>query len=140
MPTLLPIDPVPEDVEVQGGASVIYVTFAENISPGDLLYKATDSRYGKTDNTSAEKSQIAGVAVTYGKTDGYGYVFTSGGSSIDLGVTLDSGQIYCVSDTPGRMQSYQGLDVGSNLTIVGFGQPDGMLKFEKNVTGLVTTA
>lgn len=140
MPTLLPIEPVPEDVEVQGGAAVIYVTFSEDISPGDLLYKGADSRYGKTDNTLADKSQIVGVAVTYGKTDGYGYVFNSGGVSIDLGVALDSGQIYCVSDTPGRMQSYQGLAVGSNLTIVGYGQPDGMLKFEKNVTGLTTTA
>ena len=140
MPNLLPIDPVPEDVEVQGGASVIYVTYGENVSPGDLLYRAADGRYEMTDNTVASKSEVAGIAVTYGKVDGYGYVFNAGGGVIDLGITLESGQIYCISNAIGTMQAYAGLTVGSNLTIVGYGQPDGKLKFEPNTTGLVTTA
>jgi hypothetical protein len=126
----------PTSVAVQSGGGGQLVQFAETTTPGDALYRSTsDGKYYLADCDAEATAKVAGIAITYGSADDYGYMFSASSQDIDLGATLTSGEIYVVSDTAGNIMPYSDLTTGQYLSIIGFARSTSLLKLDINVTG-----
>jgi len=127
----------PTSVAIQAGGGSSIVQFGEAVTPGQALFRSTsDSKYYLADCDIEAEAKVAGIAITYGSADDYGYMFNSTGKDINLGPTLTSGEIYVVSDTSGSIMPYADLTTGQYLTIIGFAKSASLLKLDINVTGL----
>jgi hypothetical protein len=127
----------PTSVAVQSGGGGTLVQFAETTTPGDALYRSTsDGKYYLADCDTEPQAKVAGIAITYGAADDYGYMFAGQSQDINLGATLTSGEIYVVSDTAGNIMPYADLTTGQYLSIIGFAKSTSLLTLDVNITGL----
>lgn len=124
-------------VRVQSAVTATPVQFGEAVTPGQVVYRqASNNKYYLSDcDLDAEKG-IGGLVLSHASADDYGYIFNSRNSLIDLSVTLTTGTAYVVSDTAGNIMPDSDLTTGQYLSIIGYGDANGLLSYQPNVTGL----
>lgn len=124
-------------VRVQALTPATSVQFGEAVTPGQVVYRSSsDNKYYKADCDASSTADIDGIVISHASADDYGYVFNSTNSKLDLSVTLTTGTAYVVSDTAGNIMPDTDLTSGQLLSIIGYGDADGLLSYQPNVTGL----
>ncbi len=127
----------PNSVRSQALTPLTAVQFGEAVTPGVVLYRSSsDNKYYKSDCDATSTADIDGIAMSHGSADEYGYVYNSTNTKLDLSVTLTTGTAYVVSDTAGNIMPDTDLTSGQYLSIIGYGDADGLLSYQPNVTGL----
>lgn len=93
------------------------VTYGESITPGQLLYQASDSLFYKSDANASGKKQTTHIAITPGGANDPGIV-AGPGSYIKLGTgVVTKGDAYFMSATPGGICPRADLS-GSGTAVV----------------------
>jgi hypothetical protein len=101
-------------------AKIVRVKFGEAVTQGQAVYrKEADGEYYKADADAGtnEVAAVAGVAITPGSTDEYGYIITEG--PMNIGATLTVGEIYVLSGTAGGVCPEADLANPDKVTIIG---------------------
>ena len=95
------------------------VRAAAAITAGQLLYKASDGRYGvvDADSATAEARVPAGIALNNAGANQPVIMQTAG--DITIGATLTVGAIYVASDNAGGIMPVADLETGDYVTIIG---------------------
>lgn len=98
----------------------VRVKFGEAVTQGQVVYrKESDGEYYKADADAGtnEIAAVAGVAITPGSTDEYGYILEEG--PVTIGATLTVGEIYVLSGTAGAICPEADLATADRVTVIG---------------------
>lgn len=110
------------DVHLVSAGEATYVQFGEAVTAGMAVYMDTDDEmYYKADCDAVDTAVIAGVTITGGEANGWGYIATIRGQEIDIGGSVTVTQEYVVSDTAGLIMPASDLTTGQYYSLVGIG-------------------
>ncbi len=109
-------------------------TAGASITAGMPVYAdTTDSNKLKAaDADTLAASKAKGIAL-HGATNGQPLLIATGGK-IDVGATLSTGVLYCVSTTAGGIAPYGDLATGDFVTLLGYGDANGDMDINIIVT------
>ena len=102
--TLTPADILPPPTSTTVTFNSFLITAGEDIEAGDFVYKATaDGFYYLSDNSTAEKSTICGMAANNAFA-GQHFTLIQKDSTLPIGTgVIVPGRLYGLSSTPGKM-------------------------------------
>jgi len=102
--TITPASVLPsETAPVTATFNPFAVVAGETLAAGDWVYKKTaDLKYWKADNSTAEKSAVAGMCAC-GAAAGQRFVLIQRDTNLPIGNVLVQGRIYAISSTAGKM-------------------------------------
>lgn len=121
----------PANVLAGSGAKTKTVTAGATITQGMSLYKDTDGSYKLARANASGTAACDGIALTAGAT-GQPVVIAipSSGGNINLGASMQVGQVYVVSAaTAGKIAPYGDLGDGHEVVIIGIATEEFNLKF-----------
>ena len=102
----------PANVGVGSSAKVATVLAGEAIDRGEwVYYDALTSKYMRADNTDADRSVAVGQAQSAAAADGDYFILMRSGEGIP-GATLNLGEEYYLSSTPGKAAPFSDLNSG----------------------------
>lgn len=114
-------------------------TSGEAIDAGTPVYRHTDGKYYKADNTTSAKAAVEGITINGAAAADQPIAIQSGGS-IDIGsaeFTLMATPVY-LSANAGKMCPYADLTSSSYVTLIGLsGEVGDTIHLSINATGLL---
>lgn len=103
-------------------------TLGEVGTQGQAVYlKSADSRLWLSNNSDTEKADLKGILINTAAV-GQQVEYWEGGCDLDLGVALEEGKLYVVSDTDGNIQPIDEIGLSKVVTVVGAGTDTGKLR------------
>ena len=123
-----------------GGSSTRTETVqaGESITQGMPVYlSSTDGKWYQSDaNVVAAATATHGIAMSPAATNGYFAVSRTNGQDVNLGATLEVGQIYVVSATKGAIAPYGDLIASDYVIILGVAKTTAVLQQLFSPTGV----
>lgn len=122
------------------GATSKRGTAGETMTAGQLVYlDSTTGNYKLAQADDASTDEIAGITL-HGSASGQPIEILTGGT-IDLGVTLTVGEVYCLSaGSAGGIAPYGDLVASNYVSVVGIAQTADILLFNGIVSGVAIPA
>ena len=134
MATVSPVAASVKPILTSTTTSTQVVQAGEAISQGEFVYKGTDGKYYKADNTSTTKATVTGMAMHPVAADDYFIMVKSG--LVSLGTALTKGDIFVISSTAGAIEPIADILTGDYLTQVGYGYDGTDLFIDIDVRGI----
>lgn len=96
-------------------------TLGETVAAGDAIYRDPDAKVMLLADANGVANQLVdGIALTGGGA-GQPVVYVAEDSQFDLGVTVGSGQVVVLSDTPGKLAPDEDSAAGWLKVVMGVG-------------------
>jgi hypothetical protein len=105
----------------------------ETISAGQMVYRADINApwlLASADAVTAAARHPAGLALNSAAIGQPLFVAASG--DVDLGSVLIPGKAYYLSDTPGGIESFDDVEIGNSVCLIGIANSDSILAIDIN--------
>jgi hypothetical protein len=120
--TITPASVLPPTTSTTAVFNSFPVIAGETLVAGDWVYKKTsDSKYWKADNSTAEKSTVAGMCAC-GAAAGQRFVLIQRDSALPIGDVVTQGRVYSISSTPGKMVNIEDVIGTGDIYLVPLAQ------------------
>lgn len=128
----------PADVELIDNVAGVKVQFGEAVTAGEAVYlNSGDNKYYLADASDSAKDAVAGVAISGGSADSYGYIVSTDGTTIDIGGTTAAGTIYVLSaSAAGAIAPDTDLSTGDYVSVIGVGSGSNQIVLGINNSGI----
>jgi len=105
----------------------------EAFDQGQPIYFSEGKWYLSDANDTAAKAEAEAISLAPCKGDGRYFAYARPGADIDLGATLDPGEVYVVSATAGAICPVGDLLPGEYVKVLGTARTDSILAFNPSV-------
>jgi hypothetical protein len=121
------------DVSLESPGPIGAGVGGEVFDQGQPIYFSSGKWYLSDANDTAAKAEAESISLTPCKGDGRYFAYARPGSDIDLGATLEPGEVYVVSATAGAICPVGDLLPGEYVKVLGTARTDSVLAFNPTI-------